>query len=246
MAEKNGDFTAALANYQKIANRDSILSEYALWHLSRLAGASGNLMLERIYLQKLSLTAPDSLLSEAVKTRFIRNLFESGNFEDVIAKFHSTQNFSSKKDTKLIVVVPAQDKIFGNLTGNDAKTRENLVLLGDAYLQSGKTDEARQIFAKLVGTLPNPAQPDDFALAAAKHLDELDGGKENFGKTAPQLTDAEHYRRALIYQFNRNFPLARLHFQAVAERFPRQQFSCQFALSNRTRFCAGKQLQQSD
>lgn len=223
-AEKNGDFALALANYQEVANRNSVLKDYALWHLSRLVGASGNLMLERIYLQKLSLTAPDSLLSEAVKTRIIKNLFESGNFEDVIAKFHSVQSFSPNKNTKLIVVIPAQNKIFGNLTGNDPKTRENLVLLGEAYLQSEKTDEARQVFTKLVGTLPNPAQPDDFALAGAKHLDELDGGKNNFGKTAPQLTDNENYRRALIYQFNRNFPLARLHFQAIVERFPNSEY----------------------
>ncbi len=220
MAEKNGDFALALANYSKVADKNSVLSEYALWHLSKLVGASGNLTLERMYLQKLSLTAPDSLLSEAVKTRIIRNLFESGNFEDVIAKFHSTKNFSSGNNSKTIVVIPAQDKVFGNLTGNDPKTRENLVLLGDSYLQSGKTDEARQVFTKLVGTLPNPAQPDDFALAGAKHLDELDGGSENFGKIVPKLTDNEHYRRALIYQFNRNFPLARLHFQAIVERFP--------------------------
>ncbi|MEO8074188.1 MAG: tetratricopeptide repeat protein, partial [Acidobacteriota bacterium] len=230
MAEKKGDFALALANYADYENnnegslRNPVLREYALWHLSQIVGASGNLMLERIYLQKLMLTAPDSILSEAVKTRIVHNLFENGNFEEVIAKFHSTKDFLSEKNSKMIVVIPAQDKILGNLTGNDAKTRENLVLLGESYLQIGKKDEARQVFTKLVNTLTNPAQPDDFALAGAKNLDLLDVGSENFGKIAPQLTDNENYRRALIYQFNRNFPLARLHFQAIVERFPNSTF----------------------
>ena len=48
--------------------------------------------------------------------------------------------------------------------------RENLVFLGEAYLQSGKTAEARDAFTKLISNLANPAQPDDFALAGAKGL----------------------------------------------------------------------------
>ncbi len=35
-----------------------------------------------------------------------------------------------------------------------------------------------------------------------------------------KLADAEHFRRASIYQFNRNFSLARLHYLAIIERFP--------------------------
>ena len=223
-AEKNADFALAMENYQEVATRNSMLSQYALWHLSRLLRLSGNLMIERIYLQKILLTAPDSILFEAVKARFARNLYESGNFKDVIAKFHSIESFSTGNNLKTFVVLPTQDKVFGNLTGNDAKTRENLVLLGDAYLQSGRIVEARQVFTKLIEKLPNPAQPDDFALAGAKRLDELEGGSENFGKIAPQFTDNEHYRRALIYHFNRNFPLARLHFQAIIERFPKSDY----------------------
>ncbi|HEX8247712.1 MAG TPA: hypothetical protein VF599_06055, partial [Pyrinomonadaceae bacterium] len=48
-AEKRGDFAAAMANYQSVVSRNSVLREYALWHLSQLARASGNLMLERVY-----------------------------------------------------------------------------------------------------------------------------------------------------------------------------------------------------
>jgi TolA-binding protein len=93
-------------------------------------------------------------------------------------------------------------------------------LLGQAYLQGGKETEAREIFTRLINNLPNPAQPDDFALTAARTLDRLDGGAENFSKTAAQMPDTEHFRRASIYQFNRDFPAARLHFKAIVERYP--------------------------
>ncbi len=53
MAEKLGDFATATANYQAVAERNSVLSEYAMWHLAQIFRSSGNLLLERIYLQKL-------------------------------------------------------------------------------------------------------------------------------------------------------------------------------------------------
>ncbi|MGI8639973.1 MAG: transglycosylase SLT domain-containing protein [Pyrinomonadaceae bacterium] len=208
LAEKRGDFALAAANYQEVANRNSVLSEYALRHLSQIARSSGNLMLERIYLQKITTLAPESLLSDAVNKRLARSYFESKNFDAAI------QMLSGQSEAK--------DK--GQRTKNEGQTRESLVLLGEAYQQNNQIQQAREVFTKLTNNLPNPAQPDDFALEAAKNLDLLDGANENFGKTAPQLSDNEHYRRALIYQFNRNFPLARLHFQAIAERFPQSNY----------------------
>jgi len=110
--------------------------------------------------------------------------------------------------------------VFGNLNGNDPKTRENLVLLGNAYLQIKKPNEAREVFTKLTNNLPNAGQPDDFALEGAKGLDILDSESDKYGKVAPSLPDTEHLRRALIYQFNRNFTVARLHYSAIVERYP--------------------------
>ncbi|HSK71099.1 MAG TPA: hypothetical protein VK892_05355, partial [Pyrinomonadaceae bacterium] len=66
MAEKRGDLAAAAANYQAVANRNSVLKDYALWHLAQIARASGNLMLERLYLQEILAIAPNSLLIEAI------------------------------------------------------------------------------------------------------------------------------------------------------------------------------------
>ncbi|MET0752295.1 MAG: transglycosylase SLT domain-containing protein [Pyrinomonadaceae bacterium] len=207
--EKSGDFSGAMANYQSAANRNSILKEYALWHLSQIARASGNLMLERVYLQQISVFAPESLLKNAVQARLVRSLFESKNYESVISSLSVVSGQLQEKSATN-----------GGRTTDNALTRENQVLLGQAFLQNGNTDKAREIFTKLTENLANPAQPDDFALAAVRVLDELDGGRENFGKTAPQLSENEHLKRASIYHFNRDFPFARMHFQAVAERFP--------------------------
>jgi soluble lytic murein transglycosylase len=208
MLEKNLDLAGAAANYQSTVNRNSILKEYALWHLSQIARASGNLFLERVYLQEISVFAPESLLKDAVQARVARSYFESKNYDSVINRL-SAENNAKPNNTQ---------------TNNDkTQSRENLVLLGQAYLQTGKVSEAREVFTKLIDNLSNPAQPDDFALAAAKVLDELDGGQENFGKIAPKIAEAEHLKRASVYQFNRSFPLARMHFQAIVEQFPDSQ-----------------------
>lgn len=223
MAEKRGDVALAMAKYQTVVSRNSILSEYAKWHLAQIAHSSGNLILERVYLQRLLTENQNSLLIPAAYNRMSRSFFESKSYESAISSLQATPNFPvSNSSTTPTNSTPT---IFGNLTGNDAKTRENLVILGQAFLQSGKTTEAREIFNKLVNNLPNSSQPDDFALEGAKGLDEMEVGKDYFGKTAPQLTEAEHLQRAAIYQFNRNFALARLHYLALVERFSSSPFT---------------------
>jgi soluble lytic murein transglycosylase len=171
-------------------------------------------MLERVYLSELLMTAPDSLLIQAANARMARSYFESKDFDAAVRQLSAVggQPLAALTDNKsktIVAVVPAGET-----------SRENLVLIGQSYLQSGKATEAREIFTKLVANLPNPAQPDDFALIAVKSLDELDSEKGAFGKTAPRLADLEHFRRAKIYQFNRDFADARLHFTAIVERFP--------------------------
>ncbi len=220
IAEMQGDFAAATANYQAVAGRNSVLSEYALWHLSQIFRASGNLFLERIYLQKLLTIAPESLMTNVANSRLTKSYSESKDYEMTIKlvtsgewrvaseKNFQTRNLNQKTEDQ-------KPKI---------EDRETLVLLGQAYLRSGKINEAREVYTKLINNLPNPAQPDDFALAGAKTLDELAVGRGNFGKTVPPLADTEHFRRAQIYQFNRSFPLARLHYQAIVEKHPTSNY----------------------
>ena len=202
-AEWNGQFGLAMANYQTVAARDSLLAPYALKHLSQIARSTGNLMLERLYLQQIVLLSPDSLLAAPARQRIARNNFESGNYAEtirIVTAGYGGANSQSKK--------------------NSVNLREDPALLAEAHLRSGKPDIAREIFNNLLATMPNAAQPDDVAQTAAKGLDLLDGGAEFLGKKAPDLAETEHLRRANIYQFNRDFADAKLHFEAIVARFP--------------------------
>ncbi len=70
--------------------------------------------------------------------------------------------------------------------------------------------------------MPNPSQPDDFALSGVRGLDILDSGGEDAAlKNAPQLAESEHLKRAQIYNFNRDFSGARRHYAAIVERYER-------------------------
>lgn len=206
LSEKSSNFADAMANYQTVVNRNSVLKEYALWHLAEIARSSGNLFLERTLLQELPVFAPESLLTNTVNQRLPRSFFESKNYESAIQLLSVQPTMINRQ---------AQDK-----STNNRFTRENTVYLAQSYLQSNQIEKARELFTQLTNNLPNPAQPDDYALAGAKGLDLLDVGNEKFGKEAPSLPDFEHLRRALIYNFNRDFPNARLHYKAIIEKHP--------------------------
>ncbi len=213
MSEKNGDFANAIANYQAVVNRNSILKEYALWHLSQIMRSMGNLLMERIYLQELSLIAEKSLLKDAIKKRFARSHFESENYSQTIKLLNGNYSaFATQKDDSLTQKVKDSIEEF-----NKSQPREDLVLLGEAYLLNNQIDKAKEVFNELVNNPPRENQPDDFALAGAKGLDKLEIGEENLGKKVPSLSDEEHFKRAEIYQFNRNFDLARLHYEAIVK-----------------------------
>ena len=190
IAERTGDTATAVANYQAIANNNSKLKEYALWRLAKIARATGDLVLERERLQQLIATAPSSLLFDAATLRLSESFFESGDFAAAAS--------SGKPLT---------------LSKNIAIAREGAALIGLAYLRAGKTTEARDVFARLVMQMPDASRPDDYALEAVRQLDALE-------KNSPLSSEAEHLLRASVYQFNRDFAGARVHYQAVIDRFP--------------------------
>lgn len=208
LAQKQGDFATASANFQKVADRNSVLKIYALFHLAEIARSSGSSMTERLFLQEILSTAkPADLLLEAAKARIARSYFESKNYEQAINLL--TSQTTETKDQNPKTKDQPNVRLF----------RENLVLLGESFLQTGKQTEAREVFNRLINELPNASQPDDYALSAVKGLDLLDGGKENFGKIAPQLAEADHLKRAEIYQFNRDFKDATLHYEAIVKNY---------------------------
>ncbi|HEX8141697.1 MAG TPA: transglycosylase SLT domain-containing protein [Pyrinomonadaceae bacterium] len=198
LSERRGDMAAAASAYQAVVARNSLLSQYALWHLAQFARSTGNLLLEREQLRQLIANAPASLLREAALARLGESFMESGDYSSAIAAL------SPRASAK-----------------GPATAREALALVGQAKLRSGQQQAARETFNSLITQLPDPARPDDFALAAVRGLDQLDSGSAEAALTkAPQLAETEHLRRALIYSFNRDFAGARRHYMALLERYP--------------------------
>ncbi len=194
ISEKIGDTASAMARYQSVADRNSVLKEYALWHLSRLARASGGLMLERIYLQELTAFSTDSSLFHPASGRLAQSWFDSGNYDLAIRAGEQPSSRPANKP--------------GRGTATDV-VRERQVFLAEAYLRAGNTARAKDLFSAVTTEIPNPEQPDDFALAGVRGLDDIEAA----GTTG--LADHEHFKRASIYQFNRDFPRARVHYAAI-------------------------------
>lgn len=146
-AEKSGDIAKAAANYQAVLSRDSILKEYALWRLARIARATGDLPLERERLRQLLATSPSSLLAETATLRLAESFFESSDFA---AAAPAAKSLTTSK--------------------NVALSRQAALLMGQALARAGKSEEARIIFTNLISRM-DASRPDDFALAAVRELD---------------------------------------------------------------------------
>jgi soluble lytic murein transglycosylase-like protein/TolA-binding protein len=150
-AEASGNIATAVANYQAVVARDSILKEYALWRLARIARSTGDLPLERERLRQLLATAPASLHAETAALRLAQSFFESGDFQ---AAADGARSLSVSKNATL--------------------AREALLLTGESLARAGKNTDAREVFTRLVMQMPDASRPDDFALGAVRKLDSLD------------------------------------------------------------------------
>jgi soluble lytic murein transglycosylase-like protein/TolA-binding protein len=188
LAEESADFTSATKSYDAVLSNNSRLSAYALWHLARMARGTGDLVLEREHLRKLVSLSPDSLLHEAANLRLAESFFES---EDYTAAAATARQVGSSKN---IVVA-----------------REGRVLMGQSLVKNNKPAEAQDVFKTVVMQMPDASRPDDFALVAVRELDDLEK------QSKPPLTEADHLLRASVYQFNRDFVGARIHYQAVID-----------------------------
>ena len=199
LQEKTGESAGANASYQSVIARQSVLSQYALWHLARLTRATGDLVLEREKLRQLIATAPRSLLREAAIIRLGQSFYESKDYDGAVT---ALRPLGESKNRSL--------------------AREALALTAQSLLAAGKRQDARAVFSKLVMQMPDASRPDDFALAGVRGLDAIDViGTEGAGQGAPaQLPEAEHLLRASVYQFNRDFDAARRHYLALVERYP--------------------------
>ncbi len=196
--EKRGDFASAAQNFHAAGERDRVLRPYALKHLSQIMRSTGNLAFERLFLREIIFSETNKILDGPARIRLIRNYFESGEFASVTDSVNN--GFPGSSD-------PTSGEI----------GRDMLLLMGNSYLKARKFKEAREVYEDLISSVPDPDQPDDFALEAVKGLDILNNGDSKLGVEVANLSVSEHKRRAGIYQFNRNFLLARLHYTAICE-----------------------------
>ncbi|MGH9960038.1 MAG: tetratricopeptide repeat protein, partial [Pyrinomonadaceae bacterium] len=173
-----------------------MLRQYALWRLAEIARATGDLALERERLRQLTLLSGTSLLRDAAILRLGQSFLESKDYTGAIAALR-----------------PLGD------SAQQSTAREALALTGQAFLQAGRHDDAVTVFRRLVMQMPDASRPDDFALAAVRALDNLDGGNQS-QKQPGQLSETEHLLRASVYHFNRDFDAARRHYLALVERYP--------------------------
>jgi soluble lytic murein transglycosylase len=160
-----------------------------------MARAAGDLVQEREHLRRLTARAPNSLLYDAAVLRLAESFFESGDYPSAAS---SARLVAGSKNVSL--------------------ARELSLLLGQSLLRDGKPAEARDVFTRLLMSMPDASRPDDFALQAVRELDQLE---KNAGQNqSAQLTEADHLLRASVYQFNRDFAGARIHYQMILDRFP--------------------------
>jgi soluble lytic murein transglycosylase len=194
LSERAGDAAGAQAGYEPVVARKSILAPYAIWRLAQLARSSGDLVLERERLRQFLTSTTASALREAAVLRLGESLWESGDFSAI-------------------------PNVLRPLTGSTSKpvAREGMTLTAQALLRTGRTQEARELFTQVLMQMPDASRPDDFALAAARALDSLDSS------AASRITnsEAEDLLRASVYQFNRDFDGARVHYLAVVEQNPK-------------------------
>ncbi len=194
IAEESGDLATAMASYHAVRARNSGLSEYAIWRMSRIAAGSGNLVVERLLLNELQAFYPNSLLLRAADQSAARSFSESG---DHAAAARSIENSAA----------------YGS--GEEPISRNNLIHLAKAYLYENNAARAAGIFTGVVIGTPDATQPDDLALEGVRGLDLIEGRSSEDGRKVPTLSADEHLRRGWVYQFNRDFRNARDHYTAV-------------------------------
>lgn len=91
-----------------------------------------------------------------------------------------------------------------------AVARDALARTGETQMATKQTTAARATFESLLAG----GSMDDAALKAVLGLDQLDAAVNI------QISEADHLRRALVCQFNRDFSDARRHWQAIVNQFP--------------------------
>lgn len=145
LLQQGGNLESAATLYRTVADRGSVLAEFAWRHLAEIARARKNLEAEREALMHLLGTNPASTLAPDAHRALAESYLSGGDYPFAIAVLQALASVRS------------------------ARGRDSMARLGAVYAMAGDTARERETFAKLLGS-----QSDDAALSAAKGLDELD------------------------------------------------------------------------
>ena len=84
LLERRGAESEANAQFQQVAQRNSPLAGYAVWHQAEIARAAGRLQEEQRLLQRFLAQQPDHLLRERAARRLADSYFRSRQFQSAI------------------------------------------------------------------------------------------------------------------------------------------------------------------
>ncbi len=194
IAENEARPSAALAHLSRVPKKESATRTEAVRRMAQIGRATGNLMLERLYLSEFRLTSLETPSGGTASFSMARNHVATGSFAEAV---------------RLLTTSP--------LRVRSGDTRDASALLGQAYLGLGQVERAWQIFGELLDATTDALRPDDAAIIAVRELDRLDAGPD--GRLLP-LPESEHLRRANIYQAERDTRNARLHLEAILALYP--------------------------
>jgi soluble lytic murein transglycosylase len=181
----------------RLAERKGLLAEASSFYLS--------------VLNRGSILASYALWHLAAVARARGDLdLEREYLERLIASFPSSAPAAKARDR--IIENAFERGHLGELIGRlgGSRDRSKLARLGQAYAKLGDVKSARAIFKELI-----LGSYDDYALVAARELDELDRA------AGIKPDEYELLRRARIYMANRHWSEARAHLMDLIERFPR-------------------------
>src|SRR5262245_31488860 len=122
LLQQNRANAEAGALFQKVVDRHSLLTGYALWHLAEIARASENLGEEQRLLSQLLARFTDHLLRERAIQRLADSQASTGQYQSVIATLRLLSG--SRRDT--------------------------MAMIGEAQLALGQTEAARSTFESVL------------------------------------------------------------------------------------------------
>jgi tetratricopeptide (TPR) repeat protein len=188
--------------------------DYLLGRLLKSRRANGEAMalFEQVVLRKSPL-AGYALLHQAEIARASNNPKEE---QRLLKKFisqhrdHLRLESAIERLTESYLKTGRYHEVIDLLRTSNGSRRDTLAIIGDAQSALGQTESARLTFEGVLSS----GSMDDASLRAVQGLDLITT------RMAIPLTENERLRRARIYQNNRAFAEARIHWMAVIRDFP--------------------------